>query len=474
MKFGASLPARSCVFPVMRLRLVAAAAVLPLLVLVPASSGTPRRTVAAPTFASYAAPPGVGDMAGEPSLGVDRDTGDVLFLALLETLRVRGLGTATTTWQDVAPLHTKVQTQDPILWTDPVSGRTWVSQLDLACTRIAYTDDAGATWTPSLLGCAPGAMFDHQTVGSGPWVAGSRLAALAQYPRAVYFCAHDGFVSHCGTSVDGGRTFLPAVVTHIANVCASNSGHVKTAPDGTVYLPPTYCGVDFDPLSTPRYMGVVVSEDNGLSWEVRPVPGSTYGSAGHPSLAVGSDGTVFYGWGGNAGTYYGPPYAAVSTTRGKTWSTPVRLGAEYGIVNTRFVTTVAGDGDRAAVAYLGSTTPGNADEPGFTGEWHEYVSFTYDRGAHWSTVDATPGAPVQVGAVCLLGSLSCGDNTRNLYDFQDAVIDNQGRVLIAIADGCPGTECTTTAPRLQKATIVRQESGRGLLAAYDAKSQPPS
>jgi hypothetical protein len=43
-------------------------------------------------------------------------------------------------------------------------------------------------------------------------------------------------------------------------------------------------------------------------------------------------------------------------------------------------------------------------------------------------------------------------------------------VLIAIADGCPGTECTTTAPRLQKATIVRQESGRGLLAAYDAKS----
>lgn len=40
-------------------------------------------------------------------------------------------------------------------------------------------------------------------------------------------------------------------------------------------------------------------------------------------------------------------------------------------------------------------------------------------------------------------------------------------MLVAVADGCPGTTCTTTAPRALKATILRQESGRGLLAAYD-------
>jgi hypothetical protein len=453
----------------MRLRLLAAAAALPLLALAPADAGGRK----VPAFTSYAAPDGLGDQAGEPSLGVDPKTGDVLFLALLETLRVSGLGTANVTWRDVAPLHTKIQTQDPILYTDPVTGRTWVSQLDLACSRIASTDDAGATWTPSVIGCAPGALFDHQTVGSGPWVAGGTLAKAAQYPRAVYYCSHDGFTSKCGTSVDGGRTFLPAVVTHTADVCASNSGHLKTAPDGTAYLPPTYCGIDFyDPLVTPLSMGLVVSEDNGLSWQVRPVPGSTYGSAGHPSLGVGSDGTVYYGWGGYAGTYYGPPYVAVSQTKARTWTVPQRLGADFGIVNTRFVTVVAGDGDRAAVAYLGSTTPGIADDPAFGGTWRLYVSFTYDRGATWSTVDATPGSPVEVGSVCLLGSLSCPDGTRNLYDFQDAVVDPQGRVLVAVADACPGgpdSPCTAAGPSLQKATIVRQESGRGLYRAYDGR-----
>jgi hypothetical protein len=97
------------------------------------------------------------------------------------------------------------------------------------------------------------------------------------------------------------------------------------------------------------------------------------------------------------------------------------------------------------------------------------VSFTYDRGATWQTVDVTPASPVQVGAVCLAGSAGCADGTRNLYDFQDMVIDGRGRVLVAIADGCPGDVCTATAPRAEKATIVRQEAGRGLLAAYDAR-----
>jgi hypothetical protein len=445
----------------MRRRLLPLAA-LPLLALLPA---VPARGTA-PAFASYASPAGVGDLAGEPTLGVDPATGAVLYLSGIQALRVTGLG-GTPAWQDVTPLTASTQTQDPILETDPVGRRTWVSQLDLACSRVAYTDDAGTTWTPAAVGCAAGALFDHQSIGAGPWVAGGRLASLARYPRAVYYCAHDGFDSKCGTSLDGGSTFLPAKVTHTGDVCASNSGHVKTGPEGTVYLPPTYCGVDFGPVQTPKYMGLVVSEDNGLSWSLRPVPSSTVGNAGHPSLGVATDGTVYYGWGGFAGPGYGPPYAAVSTTRGTSWSPPVRLGTEYGIVNTRFVTTVAGDGDRAAVAYLGSATPGNADDPAFTGEWHEYVSFTYDGGITWSTVDATPGAPVQVGPVCLLGSVDCAAGTRNLYDFQDAVLDGQGRVLVGLADGCPGAVCTTFAPRSQKATIVRQETGPGLLAAFD-------
>jgi hypothetical protein len=450
----------------MHVRLLAIAAALPLLALLPADAAKPP---VKPAFTSYVAPPGLGDQAGEPTIGVDPRTGDVFFLALLETLRASGLGTPAETWRDVAPLHTKIQTQDPILETDPVTGRTWVSQLDLACSRIAYTDDSGATWTPSVVGCATGALFDHQSVGSGPWVRNGTLASRATYPRAVYYCAHDGFDSKCGASLDGGSTFLPAKVTHTSDVCVSNSGHLKTAPDGTAYLPPTYCGVDFGPVQVPKHAGLVVSEDNGLTWIVRPVPGSTVGNAGHPSLGVGADGTVYYAWGGYAGTGYGPPEVAVSTDRARTWTRPYRLGAELGIINTRFVTTVAGDGDRGAVAFLGSTAPGDADAPAFGGTWHLYVSFTYDRGATWTTVDATPDSPVQVGAVCLLGSVDCAAGTRNLYDFQDMVVDREGRVLVAIADGCPGAECTSTSPRAEKATIVRQSAGRGLYAANDPR-----
>ena len=49
--------------------------------------------------------------------------------------------------------------------------------------------------------------------------------------------------------------------------------------------------------------------------------------------------------------------------------------------------------------------------------------------------------PVQVGSICL-NSGDCrdiGGSNRNLLDFNDLHIDLEGRVYIAIADGCTGT-----------------------------------
>lgn len=79
---------------------------------------------------------------------------------------------------------------------------------------------------------------------------------------------------------------------------------------------------------------------------------------------------------------------------------------------------------------------------------------------------ATPKAPVQVGPICTSGATCTGN--RNLLDFNDLVVDGRGRVLAAIADGCPGAVCTP-ATRNAKATIVRQEAGRGLLRRYDPR-----
>ena len=83
---------------------------------------------------------------------------------------------------------------------------------------------------------------------------------------------------------------------------------------------------------------------------------------------------------------------------------------------------VAGDDDRASIAYLGTPTGGNyQDNANFHGVWHLYVDTTYDGGKTWVTSDATPNDPVQVGSICT-GGTTCGDD-RNLLDFIDVTID---------------------------------------------------
>lgn len=416
---------------------------------------------AKPSFTSYAAPAGMGEDAGEPTLGIDPRSGAVLFAAGSRTLRATAFdvgGKGRAAWADVSPLLPGLYTFDPILETDEKTGRTWTSQLDLYCSRMAYTDDAGATWTPVNVGCAPGATFDHQTVGVGPFRVEGPVRPTGSYPHAVYYCAQTGATANCGMSLDGGNTFGPATVAYSIADCTTAFGHLKTAPDGMAYLPPWECGGG---------MGLAASDDNGQSWRLHEIPGTVAGDAMHPSVDVASDGTVYFGYGGDVagGSGLNAPYAAISRDEGYQWSRPVRLGTEHKIVNTRFVTVITGDGDRAAVAYLGSATGGDGSAPSFAGVWHLYVSFTYDRGRTWTTVRATDH-PVQAGPVATAGALS-DPRLRNLLDFIDSVTDARGRVLVAIADGCPGSGPCTTADRGAKATIVRQVSGRGLFREYD-------
>ncbi len=465
----------------MRHRLLLAAAAVPLLLtLTPVlAAGKP----VTPSFVSYDAPPNLGNGAGEPTLGFNRRTGAVMFQAGLQTLRVTDFGKAgrgTATWVQASPDLANTTTFDPYVETDVVTGRHIVSHLTLACSLSAYSDDDGKTWTDVPLGCGAGTLFDHQTVGTGPFVDGGRLQPTTSYPRAVYYCAQDIASARCSTSLDGGATYLPGVVVYTADPatnCGGLFGHLKSAPDGTIYLPPTSCDKGTGEFATGRPVNALgrpgaalaVSRDNGLTWGMRYVPGSTTGNSGHPSLGVGADGTSYYAWGSREGGQRtddgGPPMVAITRDRAETWTKPVRLGTEFGIRNTKFVTTVAGDGDRAAVAFLGTATSGDDQVATFQGVWRLYVAMTYDRGRTWRTVDATPHSPVQVGAICTSGVL-CTGSTRNLLDFNDVVIDDRGRVLAAIADGCPLDACTT-AQRREKAVIVRQDKGRGLLKAHD-------
>ena len=425
-----------------------------------------------PGFTIYKAPSSFTDAnnAGEPSIGTNWKSGATLYQAYVSTFKATfddSTTPATATWSDVSANPGNgcpqggLTSLDPILFTDHHTGRTFESQLSGQDSLTCYTDDDGKTWHPSQGGGIPSGV-DHQTIGGGPFSAnGVGALPTSTYPNAVYYCSQDIATAFCAVSRDGGTTFGPGVPTYSLLDCGGLHGHVKVAPDGTAYLPNKSCGAN---------AAVVTSTDNGTSWTVHKVPGSSPSDA-DPSVGVGSNGTVYFGYVGSDGR----PGVAVSHDRGQTWTDQQTVGTEFGIQNAVFPAMVAGDDDRAALAFIGTPTGGNyQDTANFQGVWHLYVATTYDGGKTWQTADATPNDPVQRGSICT-GGTTCG-NDRNLLDFIDATIDDHGRIEVAYADGCIKTcvtdpsETSGAGPadaQAAYATIARQSSGKTLFAQYD-------
>ena len=420
------------------------------------------------------------DLAGDPSLGYDPTTDQVLFMANTSTWRVGGFGASNdqASWTDITePVEGAqttgsvegAQTTDAMLWRDPVTGRTFINQLmPQGGSLQAYTDDNGKTYTRSTLGSGIGLSFGHQSVTTGRPAAGQNL--LPQpigYPNYVYYCTNDVYAADCSVSIDGGRNFLLQTPVYAGNaalgVCSPLFGHIQTDPrSGTLYLAPDGCS---------GTQMLFASEDNTLHWTGHTLPGSTDGDSGHPSVAVGrQDGAVYYAWGSADGYRQktGRTHVAVSLTHGKSWTLPLALGGDLGVVTSRFPVVVAGDAGRAAVAFLGSKAPGDPhvapdvlsprDVP-YAGTWNLYVSFTVDGGRTWKTYNATPSDPIQRGPICADASNCLGGN--NLRDFNGMVLDRNGRVVIALADGAL-SKTDTFARGLAKATIVRQIGGPSL------------
>lgn len=413
----------------------------------------------------YEPPAGAGGSAGEPSIGVGRLGAEhvpnaAMYIAGLEVLRVTrdeclsDSRQETDLWVDKTAPNNGLATLDPILFTDFRTGRTFASQLGPKCSLMSFTDDDGESWLPSQ-GCGINAGVDHQSVGGGPFPAGDPVGGIG-YPNATYYCSQDAAIAQCALSRDGGLTFGLAVQIYNVTQCGGLHGHVQVGPDGTAYVPNKNCqGVQ----------GVAVSTDSGTTWTVRTVPGSASGET-DPHLDVGPDDKVYFAYSA------GSTWVATSTDRGQTWSAPINLGAAFDVANSVFPEVVAGDGGRAAVAFLGTpdTGPVYGTDTTLPVEWHLYVATTYDGGQTWTTVDATPADPVQRGAICTQGT-TCSSG-RNLLDFNDITIDDEGRVLVAYADGCVGS-CAGGGPQsgTALARISGQVGGKRLLAAFD--NQPP-
>ena len=454
----------------------------------PRPTPTPALPPSSPRYFTYTPPSGLGATAGEPTIGVNWNTGKVMFIAFLETLQVTfddSSSPARATWVNKPAIHTTVRSLDPILFTDGDIGptrtnRTFASQLLGKASAMAFTDDDGETWTPSQ-GSGINSGVDHQTIGGGPYAKnedGSLKGNAVRrpgpdgklYPHAIYYASQDIGLAQIARSDDGGFTFGVAVPMYNLTQCSGLHGQIKVAGDGTVYIPVPNCN---------GQQGLAVSTDNGMSWVVRTIPGSS-SSASDPSVGIGTDGTLYYGY---ADANDSTPKVAVSTDRGATWLYSKDVGVSVGIKNVAFPAVVAGDGDRAAMFFLGSLSGGaegvGEDLGAFDGAWYGYIATTYDRGNTWVTVLATPNDPVQLGPICGQGTL-CADGSRELLDFNDATVDKQGRVLAAFADGCITAACIQGVDKngdgrvnghdndqTQRGAIIRQSGGRGLFAQYD-------
>ena len=471
-----------------------------------ATGAPPPGTAPLPTFDNYQPPqfnPGTmtpyprRDGSPEPSVGVNWNTGNVMTMSRLRCNRTTFNDATSPADPTTGALWFSRTSQalvtglDPILFTDSVTGRTICGELQGAGggTNGGISDDDLTTFTATFQSGGTNGV-DHQTIGAGPPNPNvANRQPTTSYPNLWYYASQDIATATVATSFDGGLNYQPAVPAYTLAQCGGLHGHIKVAPDGTVYLPNKGCqgGV-----------GLAVSVDNGLTWTVRTIPTSTSGKS-DPSVGIGAGGRLYVGYTGGDNH----PHVAVSDDKGVTWRSDFDLGLAVtpNIRASVFPQVVAGDNNRAAIFFLGtsSTNPGdpvgtdNAGAgPNFAGTWYPYIAVTSDAGLSWSVVRADndplhPGIanPAQQGVICTNGTTCPAGppDTRNLADFNEITVDARGRIVAVYADGCNFEHLCYTQPvndpvlttRIQnqgtaRLTLIRQRGGMRLFQEFDGGS----
>jgi hypothetical protein len=446
--------------------------------------------------------------SGEPTIGIPWNTDHVFFQAFAKTHRAAFddadpvEGVASVEWTDVSPVFTPINV-DPMVHADYQTGRIYAGGLAGPCSLMGISDDDGMTWVPAGNMCS-GPQFDHQSIGSGPWSATSpdSVARAAVYPRATYYCAQLALTS-CATSLDGGRAWLP--FTEVTGPCGGLHGHIAVSEaTGFAAVPHGGCASSESPTATGagNFVGFAYTSNNGATWSSRIMPDAPDGDGFDPDLAFSQQsGWLWLAQADDAGIHI-----ALSKDEGASWetlggSTPGAEAATWFDLGTTFhdprtghplvfgsfPDLEAGDDDRVALAFLGTTNPDaehpfdDCSEESDGNVWHYYLSQSFDGGATWTTTRLWED-PVQVGAIWNGGG---GDPCRNLLDFNDMDMDSQGRLHIALADGCT-EDCaedyfawvngTGEPPKGEDSrdawgVILRQATGRGLFAQYDIPQQ---
>ncbi|MGI8437307.1 MAG: PKD domain-containing protein [Chthoniobacterales bacterium] len=382
-------------------------------------------------------------------------------------------------WEDKSSTVTDTGL-DPILFTDRVSGRTFASNSTAGANAVyAYTDDDGDTYVP--VGVAgPNGGADHQTMGSGPYPLVNGLPNPLITPlnqgQAVYYCSQDivGPAS-CYRSDTLGSTYGNPTVAYTGQgagtpggLCGGLHGHLHVAPDGTAWLPVKDCS---------GLQGGVFTTDMGTTWVSFQAPGAISQTNGaDPSIAIDANSTIYYSYVNDEPVGNGQPpegHARVQVGHRNsdntiTWTNNFDLGATHGIVNAAHIEATGGSAGRAAVGFFGTDRSGDYQALSFPGKWYPFIATTYDGGVNWTTVNATPNDPAQ--SLTGIWQQGGGAQDRNLLDFNEITMDNNGRVLYGYSDGCVTTACiagTAGNDFTAHMRVARQSGGRTLLASFD-------
>ena len=454
----------------------------------PATPGVPRYQI-------FVAPEGstADSSQGEFNIGFNPHTGRIMVMNIgpiwhltpPELLTPAKPECCEALWEDRSTNTTNIGL-DPILWTDQLTGRTLVSNSTAGANVVyAYTDSDGdpsttqpTGWT-EISGALPDGGADHETLGSGPYplVSGlpNPLANPANQGHAVYYCSQDIVgPAACQRSDTLGASYGPGVLAYTGNgltSCGGLHGHIHVAPYGTAWLPVKHCGGP---------QGGVLSTDSGVTWQEFIATGSVSQPQGaDPSIAIDTDSTIYYAYVNDEPVAPGnPPEGHPRVKVGHrnpdntvTWGADVDLGASHGIKNAVEIEAVGGSSGRAAVGFLGSDVNGDYQANSFPGNWYAFIATTYDGGVTWTTVNATPNDPVQrMTGVWQQGG---GHTDRNLLDFNEITIDNNGRVLYGYSDGCVTPDCIGGgAPNdfVADMRVARQSGGKTMFASFDANT----
>jgi hypothetical protein len=425
----------------------------------------------------------LGHRGGEPNIGVTKK-GTVFETAGENVMKSTDHGRTwkiafnlTTAFPDAVQqdpnTHQLTRSSDPMLWVDPVTSRVFaVFMTGLYCSNFITSDDDGATWLMDPMTCGL-PVNDHEKVATslkwGPTT--SMLPTNPVYPDVVYYCYNKLAASDCAVSYDGGLKFQldQPVVVAARDGCGGINGVPAPFPDGSMALPVgAGCA---GPV-------VAVTEDNGVTWTVRHGPTKVGSEELDPDVTVTKDGTAYLVDRGKDHEMY----LYRSKDKFVTWDGPWRVSPPD-VKSTVFAGITSGDDGRIAMAYLGNrdTTMEPSKAPNAT-RWNLYVTFSLDAESAsptFVTKQVNPDSdPVQIGCVWLNG----GSNPcRNLLDFIDVTSDADGRVFVALTDGCTvgcanNASATDNQSRARDGAVAVVVDGPSLLAgkwiddAADVKS----